>query len=37
MRFARGLRIVPAVLGQTAGLVGAAALIHFQDRYWSAG
>ncbi|MEO3822444.1 ROK family protein [Actinomadura sp. B10D3] len=37
MLFARRLRIVPAVLGQTAGLVGAAALIHSQDRYWSAG
>ncbi|MEU8124314.1 ROK family protein [Spirillospora sp. NPDC049024] len=37
MEFARRLRIVPAELGQTAGLVGAAALVYAQDRYWSAG
>src|SRR5690606_41245699 len=37
MEFARRLRIVPAALGQTAGLVGAAALVFAQDRYWSAG
>ncbi|XRQ11737.1 ROK family protein [Actinomadura welshii] len=37
MGFARRLRIVPAELGQTAGLVGAAALVFAQDRYWSAG
>ncbi|MGW5418144.1 ROK family protein [Actinomadura geliboluensis] len=36
MEFATRARIVPAALGQTAGLVGAAALIHEQDRYWSA-
>lgn len=35
--FARRVRIVPAALGQTAGLVGAAALVFAQDRYWSAG
>ncbi|MGP4026763.1 ROK family protein [Actinomadura sp. 3N407] len=37
MEFARRVRIVPADLGQTAGLVGAAALVFAQDRYWSAG
>jgi glucokinase len=37
MDFARRTRIVPAELGQTAGLVGAAALVYAQDRYWSAG
>ncbi|WP_433467231.1 ROK family protein [Spirillospora sp. CA-128828] len=37
MEFARRVRIVPAELGQTAGLVGAAALVFAQDRYWSAG
>ncbi|NDU76169.1 ROK family protein [Actinomadura sp. DSM 109109] len=37
MEFARRLRIVPAELGQTAGLVGAAALVYARDRYWSAG
>lgn len=37
MEFARRTRIVPAALGQQAGLVGAAALVHAQDRYWSAG
>jgi glucokinase len=37
MEFARRVRIVPAALGQTAGLVGAAALVFAQDRYWSAG
>ncbi|MER7547324.1 ROK family protein [Actinomadura sp.] len=36
MDFARRARIVPAELGQTAGLVGAAALVFAQDRYWSA-
>ncbi|MFI0410906.1 ROK family protein [Actinomadura sp. 3N508] len=34
MEFARHVRIVPAALGQTAGLVGAAALVFAQDRYW---
>ncbi|TMQ95139.1 ROK family protein [Actinomadura soli] len=35
MEFARRVRIVPAALGQTAGLVGAAALVFAQDRYWT--
>ena len=34
--FARDVRVVPAGLGQEAGLVGAAALILHPDRYWSA-
>lgn len=33
--FARGVRVVPAELGQSAGLVGAAALLFAADRYWS--
>ncbi|MEO5875826.1 MAG: ROK family protein [Streptosporangiaceae bacterium] len=36
MHFARKVRVVPAALGQTAGLVGAAALIFEGDAYWSA-
>ncbi|MGO9079655.1 MAG: ROK family protein [Streptosporangiaceae bacterium] len=32
--FARRVRVVPAALGQSAGLVGAAALICAADRYW---
>lgn len=36
MGFAREVRVVPAALGQTAGLVGAAALIYNADRYWNA-
>jgi glucokinase len=36
MDFAREVRVVPAALGQTAGLIGAAALIHAGDRYWHA-
>ena len=36
LEFARGVRVVPAGLGQEAGLVGAAALILQPDRYWSA-
>ncbi|MGH3389098.1 MAG: ROK family protein [Actinomadura sp.] len=36
MAYAREVRVVPAALGQTAGLVGAAALIFAGDRYWSA-
>ena len=36
MEFARKTQIVPAALGQTAGLIGAAALIFAQDRYWNA-
>jgi glucokinase len=35
LRFARNLRVVPAALGQSAGLVGAAALILAGDRYWT--
>jgi glucokinase len=34
--FAREVRVVPAALGQSAGLVGAAALILAGDRYWPA-
>ncbi|GAA3094454.1 ROK family protein [Streptosporangium carneum] len=34
MEFARRARVVPASLGQDAGLVGAAALILAADRYW---
>ena len=33
--FLRELRVVPAQLGQTAGLVGAAALVLAGDRYWN--
>ncbi|REE96100.1 ROK family protein [Thermomonospora umbrina] len=36
MEYAREVRVVPAALGQTAGLVGAAALVFAGDRYWSA-
>lgn len=37
MRYARDVRVVPAALGQEAGLVGAAALVLAGDnRYWSA-
>ena len=35
LKFARRLRVVPAALGQHAGLVGAAALIFAADRYWT--
>jgi len=34
--FARRPRVVPAALGQDAGLVGAAALVLAGDRYWTA-
>jgi glucokinase len=34
--FARNVRVVPAGLGQDAGLIGAAALIFAGDRYWAA-
>jgi glucokinase len=37
MDFARGVRVVPAALGQVAGLVGAAALVLAGERYWSPG
>jgi glucokinase len=35
--YARDVRVVPAALGQSAGLIGAAALILAADRYWAAG
>ncbi len=35
--FARQVTVVPAALGHSAGLVGAAALIFAADRYWAAG
>jgi glucokinase len=35
LEFVRRLGVVPAALGQSAGLVGAAALIHAGDRYWT--
>ena len=34
--FTRQVSVVPAALGQSAGLVGAAALIFAADRYWNA-
>ncbi len=37
MDYARDLRVVPAALGQDAGLIGAAALVLGNERYWSAG
>jgi glucokinase len=37
LEFARGVRVVPAALGQESGLVGAAALIFVPGRYWSPG
>jgi glucokinase len=37
MDFARDLRAVPAMLGQQAGLVGAAALVLAADKYWPVG
>jgi len=33
--YARNVSVVPAALGQNAGLVGAAALIFAADRYWA--
>ena len=35
--FLADLRVEPTALGQDSGLVGAAALVHGGDRYWSAG
>jgi glucokinase len=35
MRFVREVRVVPAMLGQTAGLIGAAALVFVGERYWN--
>ena len=37
MDFVRGTQIVPAALGQDAGLVGAAALLFAGESYWSPG
>lgn len=37
MTFAREVRVVPAALGQMAGLVGAAAFVFAPDRYWTGG
>jgi glucokinase len=36
LEFTRQVTVVPAALGQSAGLVGAAALILAADRYWAA-
>jgi len=36
LEFTRQVTVVPAALGQSAGLVGAAALIFAADRYWAA-
>jgi glucokinase len=36
LAFTAGARVVPAMLGQRAGLVGAAALVLAGERYWSA-
>ena len=33
--YARDVRVVPAALGQSAGLVGAAGLLFAADRYWA--
>jgi glucokinase len=35
LKFARQVRVVPAALGQSAGLVGAAALVLAGNRYWT--
>jgi glucokinase len=37
LAFTRDLRVVPAALGQDAGLIGAAGMIFAADRYWSGG
>lgn len=37
MDYAREVRVVPATLGQMAGLVGAAAFVFGGDRYWTGG
>ena len=37
LSFARGVHVVPAALGQDAGLVGAAALVLAGSSYWHAG
>lgn len=36
LAFTKDVRVVPAELGQDAGLVGAAALVHQGEHYWSA-
>jgi glucokinase len=36
LEFTRDVTVVPAALGQSAGLVGAAALLFAADRYWAA-
>jgi glucokinase len=36
MEYAREVRVVPAALGQSAGLIGAAAFVFAADRYWNA-
>ncbi len=36
LSFARDVAVVPAALGQEAGLVGAAAFVLASDAYWSA-
>jgi glucokinase len=36
LEFTRDITVVPAALGQSAGLVGAAALLFAADRYWAA-
>jgi len=33
--YAKDVRVVAAALGQSAGLIGAAALIFAADRYWA--
>lgn len=35
LEFTKDVRVVPAALGQDAGLVGAAALVHQGEHYWS--
>jgi glucokinase len=35
--YTRGVRVVPATLGQSAGLIGSAALLFAADRYWPSG
>jgi glucokinase len=37
LTYARDVRVVPAGLGQSAGLIGAAALLFAADRYWAGG
>ena len=37
LEFARDVRVVTAALGQSAGLVGAAAMIFKTKRYWAGG